>query len=1023
MVKMSWAKITLALASMLAMATAAHAQSGGGFLPGQTLTAAQVGAALAKKQDYVAGQTPAYLSVQNQFTQEQLFTSSNSGGASFRCTPGIAPASPVNGDIWCTSAGMYIQIGGSAQLLASPSGSGVSSFNGRSGVVNLTSGDVTGALAYAPLSAAANLSDISNIPAAAANIGLAQVKPLTAFGEVGSSDDAATITAANNAIIAAASTGGLVVEMPANTTINSSVGLILSNNGGWDCPILLTCVWKAVRSNANSAVSYAVSLSSQYDTGWLLRGIYFNGTWDQDWLGTGAKAAWIGKQNAAVLINAYNGDAANNAFEANSKGSLQEPAGTVADVYFTNFGGDCFDWQGAGGGTAYDVRAENCGAYGSYLNVYDSHFVNIDIGATGLSGMVCGNVGCADDEFNGLYLWYAGAAQNVAHDHDLEVYGNSNNFMGMRLQDSTGDLLYEDNDFNNTFNGTGEWQGCQAWMAPNVAGIRTGGGAQNKHNMNISMFGVGYACQASFPNVTLVVNDTLSTSNPYNPVYSVLNTFNLLVQGFPGAYPGDNRNYYYNPSWIEGPVDTTNTFNINGTTRTPRNYVADPATGQYNFGLPMNGAAVGLVVNGPNGPYPGGVGLISQNSGGTLQGYTTTAAAASGTITASSNFSDGQVVVIGSQAWTMKNTLIASPPTFSAAAAGGTLTVQETSFHLNVGDLVYGLVQSPGTPIPASTYISAQGSCGGSTCTYTLANYSATAPQQVMTAQYNQVHIGSTLAASLTNLSNAINGARPTVFQHASQSGTTLTVTGGATNGVILPGDTLNATDLTSVPNPTLTQETIVSGTYVPLGTSTFTTSVSQTFNPIAAGSWVAQHGVQGTDFSWSNTGSLSVVTTADATHLYVTAQVAGVAGNSLALNTTSSATPSGSTLSGGTAGTQTYNTALYWSPSGIAVLKGSPTLSSGYNTISGTCATSGYTGLPLAGTLTIGASCTASTIVMTFGAGGQQTAPNGYACFMTDMTTPADTFRETAYTTTSVTFTGTGANGDHVIYGCPGAF
>jgi len=877
------------------------------------------------------------------------------------------------------------------------------------------------------LAKANNLSDVASYPAVRANIGSAKIRTLEAVALANgtpylSSDDGATITAANSEIINAASTGGEVVLMPAYTTINSSVGLIAANNGGWSCPIALTCVWSNVRSNSNSSVTYAFALNTQYDTGWLLGPIYFNGNWDLDWLGTGAKAAWIGKQNGAVIVNAYNGSA-NSYFQANSKGGLQEPAGTVDRPYFTNFGGDCFDWQGAGGGSAHGVRAENCGAYGSVINVYDTSFVDIDIGATGLSTMVCGSVGCADDEFNNLYLWYAGAAQNTAHDHALEVYGNSNNFMGIRLQDSTGDLLYEDNDFNNTFNGTGEWQGCQAWMAPNVAGIRTGGGAQNIHNMKISMFGVGYACQASFPNVTLVVNDTLSTSNPYNPVYSVLNTFDLLVQGFPGAYVGDNRNYYYNPSWIEGPLETTNTFNINGVSRTPRSYVADPATGQYNFGIPMNGTAVGLVVNGPLGPYPGATSLIAQTGGGSLQGYTTTAAAATGTLTASTNFSDGQVVVIGSQAWTMKSTLLANPLTFTGAAAGGTLTVQETSFHLSVGDIVYGLVQSPGTPIPSSAYVSARGSCGGSTCTYTLANYSATAPQQVMSGQYNQVHIGASLAASLTNLSNAINGARPTVFQHASQIGNTLTVTGGAANGVIMPGDTLNAVDLTSVPNPTLTQELIVSGTYVPLGTSTFTTSVSQTFNPVAAGAWTAQHGVQGTDFSWSNTGSLSATATADATHIYVTAATAGTAGNSLPLTTTSSATLSGSTLTGGTAGVQSYNTALYWFPNGIVSLKGSPTLSSGFNTISGSCATSGFTGLPLAGTLTIGAGCVASTIIMTFGSSGQQTAPNGYACFMSDMTTPADTFTETAYTPTTVTFTGTGASGDHVVYGCPGAF
>jgi len=73
-------------------------------------------------------------------------------------------------------------------------------------------------------------------------------------------------------------------------------------------------------------------------------------------------------------------------------------------------------------------------------------------------------------------------------------------------------------------------------------------------------------------------------------------------------------------------------------------------------------------------------------------------------------------------------------------------------------------------------------------------------------------------------------------------------------------------------------------------------------------------------------------------------------------------------------------------------------------------------TGGALAGQFTIGVT-SACNAVITPGV----TAPNGWACSMRDVTTPAATFAQTGSTTTTATFTQTGTSvaTDKVIFNC----
>jgi hypothetical protein len=100
------------------LAREAGAQSSPGWSFGYVPTAAQWNAAFAAKQDYT-GVVP--LNITGGTMLGELTTSiATANGAGFNIPPTtVAPSSPNNGDIWTTSAGIFVQINGSTVQLAS----------------------------------------------------------------------------------------------------------------------------------------------------------------------------------------------------------------------------------------------------------------------------------------------------------------------------------------------------------------------------------------------------------------------------------------------------------------------------------------------------------------------------------------------------------------------------------------------------------------------------------------------------------------------------------------------------------------------------------------------------------------------------------------------------------------------------------------------------------------------------------------------------------------------------------------
>lgn len=83
-------------------------------------------------------------------------------------------------------------------------------------------------------------------------------------------------------------------------------------------------------------------------------------------------------------------------------------------------------------------------------------------------------------------------------------------------------------------------------------------------------------------------------------------------------------------------------------------------------------------------------------------------------------------------------------------------------------------------------------------------------------------------------------------------------------------------------------------------------------------------------------------------------------------------------------------------------------------------CSVSATTGGANAGTYTSGTTGACAVVITINGATGA-TAPNGWACYASDRTTPADLITQTASTATTATLSGVTVSGDVISFGCIG--
>lgn len=213
----------LAAAIWLAPA-AALAQTSPGWPYGYVPTAAEWNAAFAGKTDFTG--SPAITASGGTLTGKLNFAASAAGTAGVNCGVGTAPASPINGDIWCTTAGMFVQINGSTIPLGT-SGGTLPVTGGGTGQTSFTAnlpiiGNGTGALAQGTRSG--NTTAFGTVTGATTS---GDCVAFDASGNLHSAGVGACGGTGGAGTVASASTGQLAIYTAA-TTVS---GLAGCNNG------------------------------------------------------------------------------------------------------------------------------------------------------------------------------------------------------------------------------------------------------------------------------------------------------------------------------------------------------------------------------------------------------------------------------------------------------------------------------------------------------------------------------------------------------------------------------------------------------------------------------------------------------------------------------------------------------------------------------------------------------------------------------------------------------------------------
>lgn len=134
-------RIISALAFAL-VSTSAGAQTPSTMAYGNVLTAGQWNALFASKQDYLGA--PPLLTGGGTLSGRLVTAPSNTAAAGLNIPPGVAPTSPINGDLWTTALGIYVQVNGST---VGPLGSG----GGGGGTLPVSGGGTGGSVASGTL--------------------------------------------------------------------------------------------------------------------------------------------------------------------------------------------------------------------------------------------------------------------------------------------------------------------------------------------------------------------------------------------------------------------------------------------------------------------------------------------------------------------------------------------------------------------------------------------------------------------------------------------------------------------------------------------------------------------------------------------------------------------------------------------------------------------------------------------------------------------------------------------------------
>jgi hypothetical protein len=252
-------KIIVALVMAL-MPSIAESQSSPGLNFGDVPTAMQWNLFFSQKMDYTG--SPAITAAGGNFTGKVNFAASGTGTAGMNCGVGTAPSSPVDGDIWCTTVGMFVQINGGTVGPLGSGGAGVLAVSGGgTGVATLAAGGVVIGNGTSPVSVYARSGSGTTIATASGSLTSGHCVSINGTGDFVDAGGACTTGGGGGTV--ASSTIGQVAVYTAATTVT---GIAACNNGYYG-------------TNGSGTVSCITTLNATLSATITALGTVASGTW------------------------------------------------------------------------------------------------------------------------------------------------------------------------------------------------------------------------------------------------------------------------------------------------------------------------------------------------------------------------------------------------------------------------------------------------------------------------------------------------------------------------------------------------------------------------------------------------------------------------------------------------------------------------------------------------------------------------------------------------------------------------
>jgi hypothetical protein len=370
--------------------------------------------------------------------------------------------------------------------------------------------------------------------------------------------------------------------------------LRLPNRGGYYADPK-TVILEQIAPADGGAPEAFVALADAYASFYLFWGFTLKGGWRERREGFGAKPGDAGQEadpwlyhpappgrpdteakpghTAIQLHGAFSG-VDDPHYIRNSPIDSQNPRGRVGELEIEGFGGDGLSLRGAGANVFGPIQIFQVGGRGVVIDSYDNNLSALDIGGTGLEGLVLGPNGSCN-RILPFKVWYSGRRRLSGHTAALRLDRCATNQLVGQLQDASGGMVEADGCRGCTVVLGVGWAGEIASMDADIAAVTWRG--KVRANSFVINAEIGPWQSQAYPSVKRL----LRTGPDAEGQRPRGNTLLLNHEGWPDDRGG------WNPAWFDGPLDG-NSLIVNGELRQSQAWIPDDS-GALRFGRSNEG--------------------------------------------------------------------------------------------------------------------------------------------------------------------------------------------------------------------------------------------------------------------------------------------------------------------------------------------------------------------------------------------------------------------------------------------------